>query len=216
MAHLEPLAREQLSALEPMLAASEAMMGFVPNSMLTMAYMPQLNVAFTLLAGTVFGNDLRPTLEAMAQAVPADKQADQALPADMLQLIAYASSLSAGCQYCQAQRHLNAHRFGLSEEKLSQVLNFADSSVYSEPEKAVINIALAAGQVPNATEAAHFDALKAHFTERQIVQIVATISLFGFLNRWNDTMATALEETPLNFASTTLGAAGWHAGKHGG
>ena len=215
MAHLEPLTREQLPALEPMLAASEAMMGFVPNSMLTMAYMPQLNVAFTLLAGTVFGNDLQPTLQAAAQAVPTDENADQALAPELLQLIAYASSLAAGCQYCQAHTSHNAHRFGLSDEKLNEVLNFADSAVYSSAEKAVIDIAMAAGQVPNGTESAHFDALKEHFSQRQIVQIVATISLFGFLNRWNDTMATALEDMPMDFAASALGPSGWQAGKHG-
>ena len=46
----------------------------------------------------------------------------------------------------------------------------------------------------------HFDALRHHFSERQIVQIVALISVFGFLNRWNDTMATALEGHPTDFA----------------
>jgi hypothetical protein len=40
------------------------------------------------------------------------------------------------------------------------------------------------------------------------------ISLFGWLNRWNDTMATELEEVPLAFGSKHLAARGWNAGKH--
>ena len=35
MAHVEPLARTELAALEPVLAGAEAAMGFVPNSMMT-------------------------------------------------------------------------------------------------------------------------------------------------------------------------------------
>jgi hypothetical protein len=45
---------------------------------------------------------------------------------------------------------------------------------------------------------------------------VAVISLFGWLNRWNDTMATELEDEPLAFASQHLTANGWSAGKHAG
>ena len=44
--------------------------------------------------------------------------------------------------------------------------------------------------------------------ERQIVQIVGVISLFGFLNRWNDTVATQLESAPSEFAHGVLEASG--------
>ncbi|NOX50709.1 MAG: carboxymuconolactone decarboxylase family protein, partial [Gammaproteobacteria bacterium] len=80
--------------------------------------------------------------------------------------------------------------------------------------RALIAIALAAGQVPNETNAQHFQALKEHFDERQIVQIVAVISMFGFLNRWNDTMATELENKPMEFAQSVLAQGGWNVGKH--
>ena len=48
------------------------------------------------------------------------------------------------------------------------------------------------------------------------MQIVAVISLFGFLNRWNDTMATELEASPVEFATDALGSIEWQLGKHGG
>jgi len=40
------------------------------------------------------------------------------------------------------------------------------------------------------------------------------ISTFGFLNRWNDTMGTPLEEEPLAVAAKFLAPRGWSAGKH--
>jgi hypothetical protein len=56
--------------------------------------------------------------------------------------------------------------------------------------------------------------LRHYFSERQIVQIVAVIALFGFLNRWNDTMATELEPAPVDFAQAVLAQTGWAVDKH--
>ena len=70
--------------------------------------------------------------------------------------------------------------------------------------------------MPNESEPGHFERLREQFTERQVVQIVGVISLFGFLNRWNDTMATELEAQPREFAATGLGGVDWQIGKHGG
>jgi hypothetical protein len=47
-------------------------------------------------------------------------------------------------------------------------------------------------------------------SEEQIVEIVGVIALFGFLNRWNNTMATPLEDEPIEYLSR----GGWQAGKH--
>ena len=56
--------------------------------------------------------------------------------------------------------------------------------------------------------------LRKHWSEEQIVEIVGVIALFGFLNRWNDTLATPLEDAPLEFGERYLAAQGWDAGKH--
>ena len=215
MAHVEPMAREDLSALEPVLAGAEASMGFLPNSMMTMAHMPQLAMAFSMLAGVVFGADLKPQLQSFAKMVPVDPNADEALAPVMVQLIAYCVSVSAGCGYCQAHTSHKGHQQGLAEEKIKQILFYEEATVFNDAEKAVIALSLAAGEVPNGSTQPHFDALRPHFSERQIVQIVAVISLFGFLNRWNDTMATQLESAPVAFAQAMLSESGWQAGKHG-
>jgi hypothetical protein len=68
--------------------------------------------------------------------------------------------------------------------------------------------------VPNATTAGDFDEMKRHFDEGQIVEIVATIALFGYLNRWNDTLATRLEDRAVTVATRAIGAIGWVPGKH--
>ena len=217
MTHIESRSKDELPELATVLNNAEATMGFIPNSMLTMAHMPQLTMAFSMHAGTVLGSDLATLMRNYADQVPANQteHGSAGLRPDQIQLVAYAVSLTAGCRYCQAHTSHNAHRFGISEAKLQAVLDYEQSDLFDEVERALIAIGLAGGQVPNATDANHFAALQAHFVEAQIVQIVAVISLFGFLNRWNDTMATQLEQIPTDFAQSTLAPTGWSAQKHG-
>ncbi len=214
MANVTPIDRAELGALEKVLGNTEAMMGFVPNSMTTMAHMPQLTMAFSMLGATVFGADLGAVMAGYADAVPEDPKAGEALPPNLIQLVAFSVSVASGCRYCQAHTSHNAHRFGVAEDKLAAVLRVGETDAFTPAEAAAVELALAAGRVPNEAEPRHFDALAPHFTERQIVQLVAVIALFGFLNRWNDTMATQLEALPRDFAQSALGEAGWQLGKH--
>jgi len=55
---------------------TEAVMGFVPNSALTMARMPQLTMAYSMLAGVVFGADLRVLMERYADTDRPDRWGD--------------------------------------------------------------------------------------------------------------------------------------------
>lgn len=214
MSHVQPVDRHAVDELEGVFATVEASMGFLPNSMLTMAHMPQLSMAFTMLASVVFGADLRDILKASASQVPERGPAEAGLSPALVQLIAFASSVASGCRYCQAHTSHSAHRLGEQEDKLANVLAYETHPAYSEAERAAVGLALAAGAVPNGVEAAHFEALRAHFDERQIVQIVAVIALFGYLNRWNDTMATLLEDDPRAFAERALDPLRWTPGKH--
>ena len=81
-------------------------------------------------------------------------------------------------------------------------------------ERAALRMAQGAGASPNAVDADDFKQLRRHFDEDQIVELVATVCLFGWLNRWNDTMATDLEPSPLAFGLDTLQGSGWVPGKH--
>jgi alkylhydroperoxidase family enzyme len=54
--------------------------------------------------------------------------------------------------------------------------------LFSDAERAALRLARDSA-VPNATTPAHFEDLRRHYSERQIIDLVAAISLFGFLNR---------------------------------
>ncbi len=216
MANVKPLERSEAAELEGFFKVAEAGMGFLPNSLLTMSHIRQLTPIFSIFVATVRGADAKELLAALGDQIPDQTDAEQNLSPELIQLIAYASSLSAGCMYCQAHTSHSAHKQGITEEKLQAILRYEDSDLFDAAEKAVVAIALAAGKVPNETEESHFNALRVHFDERQIVQVVAVISLFGFLNRWNDTMATQLESSPIEFAETVLSEGGWSLDKHAG
>mgnify|MGYP002713163328 CR=1 FL=1 len=102
-----------------------------------------------------------------------------------------------------------------SDQKIAAVWEFETSDLFSDAERAALRLALHAGYLPNEATQADFDELANYFDEGQIVEIVASIALFGYLNRWNDTMATQLEEYPAQVAERAIGSQGWEPGKHG-
>ena len=111
--------REDFADLEELFKGVEAFMGYVPNAHLTMAEKPELLLAFSNLAMTIF------------QSEGIDMQTKQ--------LIALASSLSSGCKYCQAHASHGAERAGTKEEKIAEILNYTESDHYSDLERAVLD-----------------------------------------------------------------------------
>jgi len=130
-------------------------------------------------------------------------------------MIAQMASRAAGCGYCMAHTAHSAERIGLSAGKEEALWDYETSSLFSEAERAALRVAQGAAQVPNAVTDGDFATLKEHYTEEQIVDIVAVIALFGFLNRFNDTMATELEASPIEAGKRFLSQRGWTVGKHG-
>ena len=102
--------------------------------------------------------------------------------------------------------------YGVEDEKIAKLLSLESSDFFSAEEKAALTVAFKAAEVPNRVDETDFLELKQHFSDEQIVEIVGTIALFGFLNRWNDTMATQVEMLPSEVTEQRL--AGWSQGKH--
>ena len=70
--------------------------------------------------------------------------------------------------------------------------------------------------MPNAVDEQIKARLYQHWDEGEIVEMLGGISLFGYLNRWNDTMATTLEPLRAERADRIIGnSLQWQAGKHG-
>jgi AhpD family alkylhydroperoxidase len=136
------------------------------------------------------------------------------VPVGLKPLVAIVASTAAGCRYCQAHEAVDAMMRGVPDEKISAIWDFERSPLYSDAERSALRFARDASLIPNEVAPAHFEDLRRHWDDGEIVEILAVVSLFGFLNRWNDTMATDLEDVPMEFASRMLGGGWGGPGKH--
>ena len=194
-ARIAPLPPENAPELRENFESMKKNLGFVPNSILIMQRVPKLAKALAALTGAIW-----------------DPQGK--VDRGFKRLIAHVSSRTAGCQYCMAHTAGGALHFGIDDEKLAAVWDYQTSPLYSEAERVALDFTVAASCVPNAVTDDMFAAMRKHWSEDQIVEIVGCISVFGFLNRWNDTLATPLEREPIAIGEKFLAKKGWSVGKH--
>ena len=192
---LKPLPPEQTPELKEQFETMRKNLGFIPNSILIMQRNPKLAKALVQMTAAVWDPE---------------GKVDRAFK----RIIAHVSSRAAGCQYCMAHTAGGALHFGVEDRKLAAVWEYQTSPLYSPAERGTLDFAMAAASVPNAVTDDMFAELRKHWTEEQIVEIVGVISLFGFLNRWNDTMGTPLEDEPIEVGQKYLTRGGWVIGKH--
>jgi uncharacterized peroxidase-related enzyme len=192
---LAPLPPEHTPELKEQFEAARKRMGFVPNSLLIMQRDPALVKGYMAMSAAIWNPQSKVDLK-------------------LKRLISHVSSRSAGCQYCMAHTAEGASKLGVEDEKLHAVWDYQTSPLFTPAERAALDVAVAAANVPNAVTEEMFTELRKHWTEEQIVEIVAVIAMFGFMNRWNDTMATPLEDDPLHFGEKHLAGQGWSPQKH--
>ena len=195
MAHMKPLPAATTPELKDDFDIFDKILGFVPNSLLTMQRRPKMVKGFGELTKGVM-------------------DPEGAVDLGLMRLIAHFSSRAAGCQYCEAHSLVAAKIHDIPQEKLDAIWDYQTSPLYSDAERVALDFAMAAGSVPNAVDAELFARMRQHWNEDQIVQILGAVCLYGFLNRWNDSMATDLEGSPREMGENVLSSGGWTGGKH--
>lgn len=194
MTLVEPLSPDTDPEVRKLAEFFQGPLGFTPNSILTMQRRPAIAKAFIELN--------RAVTEPIS------------ISSELKRIIGYMTSLTAGCRYCQAHLALGSSRFGAADEKIQAVWEFRSSPLFTESERAALEFAQAASSVPNAVTPEIENELKKHWDDDAIVEILAEVALMGFLNRWNDSMGTALEDTPRELGEQVLAKGGWSVGKH--
>ncbi|MFY7671125.1 carboxymuconolactone decarboxylase family protein [Tenacibaculum sp. MEBiC06402] len=170
-------------------------LGFCPNSVLTMQRRPDISKAFINLNKAVMANHGRVT-------------------SALKRMIAWVSSNATGCRYCQAHAIRAAERYGAEQEKLDNIWEYKTHPAFTEAERAALDFSLAASLVPNVVDETIKERLYEHWNEGEIVEMLGVISLFGYLNRWNDSMGTSIEDGAVESGEQYLGKHGWNKGKH--
>ena len=195
MARVTPMAADANPDLQESFGQYAKLLGYVPNSVLIMQHKPKMVKALALLAQSVWD--------------PASK-----VPLGFKRLVAYMASRKHGCNYSMAHAAEAAHRAGIDDAKLDAVIDYRSSALYNKAERVALEFAEAAASQPNAVTDELMARLKQHWSEEQIVEFAGAVSLNGFLNRWNDTIAPALEAEPIEFGEHYLARHGWRVGKH--
>ena len=196
MAIVRPLDEDEIQAdLLADIQFFKGPLGVIPNSVRTMAYKPHLANAFTDLNIAVM-------------------KCEGEVTGEFKRLIGYVTSMVSGCRYCQAHTILGSERFGSTEDRLNNVFDYQSSPHFSDAEKAALDFAFAAAEVPNGVTEEIASKLREYWFDEDIVEIMGVIALFGFLNRWNDSMGSALEDLPIQAGEKYLQQEGWEIGKH--
>ncbi len=190
-----PLDRDANPELEEMAKFYEETLGFTPNSLFTMMHRPRIAKAFLEMNKAVMENKGRVT-------------------SALKRLIAYLSSMTTGCRYCEAHAIRAAERYGAEEEKMAHIWEYKTHPAFTDAERAAFDLAIAASAVPNAVSDEISENLRAHWEEGEIVEMMGVIALFGYLNRWNDSMGTQLEGGAIQSAEKLISQKGWEVGKH--
>ncbi len=171
-----PVERSDTPQLEPIFAAIEHNLGFIPNGILTMAKNPLLTQAFGGLFKSL--NDFKH------------------IPTELKWAIATISSNAAGCVYCQGHFSHISSRASVNKNKVLAVFEFETSDYYDDAERAALRFAFASSTSPAHIEKAHFSELDKYYNEAAVIEISAIIAICGFLNRWNTSMDSQLESAP--------------------
>ncbi|MBK1880327.1 carboxymuconolactone decarboxylase family protein [Pelagicoccus mobilis] len=190
-----PLDRNSNKEAREMADFYEETLGFTPNSLFTMMHRPRIAKAFLEMNQAVMENKGR-------------------LTSSLKRQLAYLASMTAGCRYCEAHAVRAAVRYGSDEDELNHIWEYKTYPAFSDAERAVFDFAIAAASVPNAVDDALSEKLRQYWDEGEIVEILGVVALFGYLNRWNDSMGTQLEEPAAEDGDTYLSAKGWSRGKH--
>lgn len=170
-------------------------LGFCPNSVLTMQHRPAISKAFINLNKAVMTNEAR-------------------VSSALKRMIAWVSSNSTGCRYCQAHAIRAAERYGAEQDQLDNIWEYKTHTAFSEAERVTLDFSLAASQIPNVVDDTLKQRLHSYYNEGEIVEILGVISLFGYLNRWNDSMGTSIENGAIQSGELYLVKHGWTKGKH--
>lgn len=196
MARISPAPPERFESLADHMERWKKTKGYPPNSWLTMARKPQVFRAYRDLHTAVMmdSGEVSKALKFM---------------------VACVVSSAAGDPYCAAHNAENAaHIGGVPLEKIEALPRFRSSALFTPAERVALELGEAAGACPSRVTDAHFTEVGKHYSEDAAAEIVAVIALLGWLNRWNVTLATRLEDEALEFARRHLTPSGWTPGAH--
>ena len=152
--------------------------GVVPNMFKTVAQTPALALGFAAL--------LKPLLS------------DGALPGWYKELVATRMSVLQGSAYAVAGHSLSARQKGATEAHIVAVKADFESGPFTEAEKLGLRCADRLHHSAREIDDAFYAKLKGVYNDPQIVELIATASVFEFFARFVDALRIPLTPAPKN------------------
>jgi AhpD family alkylhydroperoxidase len=90
-----------------------------------------------------------------------------------------------GCEWCLDIGSVIGRKSGISPEQLADLPRYRESDLFSDVEKLVLDYAVAMTATPSDVSDELFGALRAHFSERQLVELTAAIAIENYRARFN-------------------------------
>tara|TARA_Y100000992_G_C21175359_1_gene448020 strand:+ start:230 stop:820 length:591 start_codon:yes stop_codon:yes gene_type:complete len=189
---VKPLNKES-KELKKLIKFYDETLGFCPNSVKTMFLRPEIAYSFIELNKAVMENKGK-------------------VSSKLKRMIGFVSSRVSGCNYCQAHTIRAAERYGASRDQLENIWDFRENKEFSKKEKIALEFSIAASSIPNGVDEDLSREIRKYWDDGEIVEMLGVISLFGFLNRWNDSMGTRIEEAADKSGKKYI--KGWNPQKH--
>jgi uncharacterized peroxidase-related enzyme len=197
MARVKPLKIEEMpEELRSFFEVWVKRMGYIPNTLLTLARKPKIIRALAALSEAVHDPEC-------------------SISPELRTMVGVLASYTHGCQYCLAHTAANAARVGMSTDKIDHIWEYETHPMFTEAERAALRFAQCATSVPNLVTDEQVEELRKYYNDTEIIEILAVVAYYGWYNRLNASLGTTLEEMPRGFAETYLKRTGWTLGHHG-
>jgi len=161
---------EAPEAVRSRFEAMEAKGHDVPNFLRTLAHSPQIMEAFIGLNGALGRVQLDPKLRELAY---------------------IRSSEVNGCGYCLDHHKRAGSKVGLDERQVNETEGYTESEIYDDLQRDVIQYAEEVTRYVVVNEEL-MARLKQKLSDRELVELAATVALANFTNRINETLQIAL------------------------
>lgn len=112
------------------------------------------------------------------------------------ELLILKSTKMGDCLYCVTQHEVVSARLGVSKEKQADIVGveYRGSEHYTPAEVALLDFCAHVVLDPEGIPATVWDALRSHYDDAQIIEIVATIGAYLQVSKFGDSLGVQLEE----------------------
>jgi 4-carboxymuconolactone decarboxylase len=112
------------------------------------------------------------------------------------ELLILKSTKIGDCLYCVTQHEVVSGRLGVSEEKQADIVGveYRDSPHFTEAERAILDLCGHSVLDPESIPADVWARVHEHYTDGQIVEIVATIAAYLQVSKFGDALGVELED----------------------